>query len=267
MNYKFLLASLLPFTAFSMEKEEQENKIKAVQITTTKEQCAWVEAMRWLVLQYKDASTATKCLDQIKQLLKDPRAQECINKETENIKETVLNTACHNNITDIAELFLNAGADPNTISSASQQTPLLAACTRETHSFSEIDCSSIVQLLINKGALVNTPCGNTLRTPLHRAVHKSTIDILLQAGADIQIKDKLGVTPLVGHAIDMGRYHKNKDMFKESIKAIEEFVPSFLRYGANVYEKDPASGKTAYELLKPYMPDLDAIIENSKEIR
>ena len=274
MKYALLFLALLSLPAFCMEQEKPEQKLKSAQVVTSKQQQGWLEAMRWLTLSYQEEinkeniPNAANHLNNIKKLLQDPIAQECINKETENIKETILNIACSKNLTDIAELFLNAGADPNIMSSGSQETPLLAACIKEAPGLSNVNCTSLAQLLIDRGALVNTRGGNSLGTPLHRARQKSTLDILLQAGANTQIKDRFGATPLIERAVDMNIYHQNKDhesLFEERIKAIKESVPSFLRYGTNIYEKDPASGKTAYELLKPYMSDLDEIIEIGKQ--
>lgn len=279
MKYKLLLATLLPLSAYSMEQEQQNMKVefkketKFAEIITAKEQAKWFESMATCIEYYridrnkKNIPEVTKYSKNIRLRVQESIAKECINKVHPNYQSTLLILACLSREKMIAKFFLNAGADPN-LMVKNQKTPLYSVCLHhEYENLSGSNCTSLVKLLIKRGALVNAISGGYQATALHAAVQKPTIDILLQAGADTEIKDNDGLTPLVGWAVEINKHYieNSANLFIERIKGYKESIPSLLKYNANIYEKDPASGKTAYELLKPHIPDLDEIIKTGKQ--
>lgn len=104
-------------------------------------------------------------------------------------------------------LLLEAGADPNCGREATGETPLHSALTKAHN-----DRNAVVRLLLDHGADPNrrtipkVPTSGFWRdvrtrgeTPLHRAAafgNAETIELLLSAGADKELRDDNGDTPL-----------------------------------------------------------------------
>ena len=104
-------------------------------------------------------------------------------------RHTPLFLAISHERTDIAQLFLDEGADPNRANGYGQ-TPLYRATC--------IGHKDVVQLLLERGASPNKPI-KFGRTPLHYSAqndNKDVVQLLLDRGADPNNEDISGYTPL-----------------------------------------------------------------------
>lgn len=115
------------------------------------------------------------------------------------------------NKVECVRLLLEGGADPNTATERTGETPLHSSLARSGEDVSAVDRHTVVKLLIEHGADPNRrtiPGVKTLafwrdvrtrgETPLHRAAayaSEETIKFLLQAGADKTIRDANGDSP------------------------------------------------------------------------
>jgi ankyrin repeat protein len=102
---------------------------------------------------------------------------------------TPLCMAVTENNTAVVKLLLERGADVNAVVGGSLDTPLHIAANDEN--------TDILKMLLSKKPNLN-PQDKYGRTPLHRSVysHGATTKLLLDSGADRNIKDKKGLTPL-----------------------------------------------------------------------
>lgn len=104
---------------------------------------------------------------------------------------TPLLEACKANLTDVAEVLLEHGADPS-LSDSLGQTPLMWAAHEEN--------VQLVQMLIDKGAVVtalNKQGQSALLTAATENKYIQVTEILLAAGADVDQAALDGTTPLM----------------------------------------------------------------------
>ena len=93
----------------------------------------------------------------------------------------------------MVELLLHVGSDPND-GVPGGRTPLYCVAN-ECH----VDGGAIVRALVQAGAQVDTPVGAKRCTALHVAARRGNTEVaeaLLDCGADINVRDKAGDTPL-----------------------------------------------------------------------
>ena len=256
MNYKILLASLLPFIAFGMKVETKKHEIKFAQVATTEEQKEWLADLSHAIEDYSAAyisktftnSSKETCLNRIKKLIAKLVAQEAINyTDDQTSRNFPLYHACHYNLKDIVKLLIDAGADVN-LRNSFLMTPLHKVISRH-------DGISIVELLINKGADINAQ-NASLEIPLHQASSVELITLLLEAGSHLEALDAFNQTPLLYFIFEM-KYDIERQRLLNAASTL-------LSYGANIYAQNK-NHKTAYELLKPYMLNLDETIKIGKQ--
>jgi ankyrin repeat protein len=104
---------------------------------------------------------------------------------------TALQAACEAGNLNIVELLLKHNANPD-FGAGPQTCPLIAAATRGE--------DEIVKLLINAKAKVNIFGGSEVGTPLTLGaafLNKGSLELLLKAGADIDLKEADGDTALI----------------------------------------------------------------------
>ena len=107
-----------------------------------------------------------------------------------------LHKACEDGRVDTAHALIELGADVN--AGSKEGTPLheAAACTKK-------QAVEVVRLLLAAGADVRAVTEPGKVTPLHRAWHPSVVDLLVDAGADLEAQDALGRTPIFCAAASM----------------------------------------------------------------
>src|SRR5437660_1567677 len=102
----------------------------------------------------------------------------------------------------------------------------------------------VTEILIRRGADVNTPRGPEAQTPLHMAARRGNIaiaQVLLDGGAVLEAQDKKGETPL-RRAVNCGH---------------PEFVSLLLAHGADVNTRD-RKGRTPLQAAR--QPDMLALL-------
>lgn len=107
----------------------------------------------------------------------------------EDINETMLHEASFQGYTNIVQLLLSRGANPN-IQDLDETTPLHIAC--------ENGYIDIIKLLLQAGANPNT-LNRFKMSPLHESAYDGSfeiINLLLLAGADPNLRDAEGNTVL-----------------------------------------------------------------------
>ena len=163
--------------------------------------------------------------------------------------ETPLSHAAYNNLAEVADLLLQAGANIHRSTTADGRTPLHSAAARDAadvitsllksgayihakdnngwtpiHYAAEIDAAKVLPILISHGANVNEK-GKNGWTPLHYAARNDAAEvlpILLKLGANVHEKDEYSETPL----------------HKAAANDAAKVLPILLNHGANVHEKD-----------------------------
>lgn len=230
MKYKILLASLLPFAVFGM-KIEPSIKTVYKNFKRTAEQTIWINALDEAIGK-NDAKT-------IEVLLAKPEAKSLICCFREDVfilfeKDRKIHPSTtalmnyyltehdlYSNET-IIELFLNAATEVN-VALPALWTPLHIACDKNIE-------SSLIELLIKKGAFVNAQELISRNSPLHYAQSAETINILIDAGADLELKNKQGNTPLLRNA-----YSYKHDLNYPDPKICYENMITLISHGADVH--------------------------------
>ncbi|MHC4212186.1 MAG: ankyrin repeat domain-containing protein [Planctomycetota bacterium] len=109
---------------------------------------------------------------------------------------TALHAAAYSGHSTIVDLLIAKGADVNI--NATNGTPLHLAA-RARLKVKDDTCTEIVGKLLAKGADVNAKDSRQGDTPLHNAARRGrckAAELLIRAGADVNAKSKVGLTPL-----------------------------------------------------------------------
>ena len=132
----------------------------------------------------------------------------------------------------IVETLLAAGADANAVGWVDDEYHLSALGMAAQQGYRDI-----VEAILAAGADVNTLLGDgSFSTALQHAAskdHVGIIDALVEAGANLEIMDDYGMTPLM-HAASYGAF---------------KAMGALLRYGAAVNGKESEEGHTALHLV------------------
>lgn len=135
--------------------------------------------------------------------------QAIIKKEAEDVQKMVdegydvnfqyngrsaLHTACDKNLLEISKMLIEGGADVNSLSEGGEgRTPLQFVSGDIME-----DLPELTALLLEKGANPNLSL-NPDQLPLFEAItgaHTETVKVLLEHGAEIDLKNSMGQTPL-----------------------------------------------------------------------
>jgi ankyrin repeat protein len=156
---------------------------------------------------------------------------------------TALHIAARNDRADIAQLLLDAGADPNARSnSILGETPLHVSATM----WSDKDRNTVLPILIASGARVDIADTREGSTALHKAAYGGyihNVTRLLAAGANPNARDQQGKTPL------------HQALYEE--KSRLSVIKTLLANGANVHARD--NDKSTALHTAAYSGDLEAV--------
>jgi ankyrin repeat protein len=141
-----------------------------------------------------------------------------VNCRSPNSLQTPLHFAAVGGETEVAELLVAAGADPDAVCGEGETV---------LHKAAEAGRRGVVRVLLRAGAAIDPPRENDGATPLHMAAlagHADLCRLLLRAGADVEARTPRGHSPL--HFAVMGGHWRSG--------VIEELVA----HGADVDGQD-----------------------------
>lgn len=119
------------------------------------------------------------------------RSIQTINQKSKFKQSTALHMAAENGYTECVQILLRAGSSHSVVNDKNQTALHLAA---------KAQCAESVEILLQLGAEVNA-LDIDKRTALHSAVCKAflsfhVVEVLVKWGANVNIKDRYGFTPL-----------------------------------------------------------------------
>ncbi len=153
--------------------------------------------------------------------------------------QTPLLLAVHEGSSNLVELFLKWGANPHVVDYA--RCGLFQRVIARTETPEGI---AIAKLLLKSGIDLDKP-GFRGWTPLHWAVgmHRTQlVSLLIEAGANVNTKDKFFETPLLG----LTRYAYE---YPHKFKQIKQIAIALIQKGADINAQDPRTGMTPLHYL------------------
>jgi hypothetical protein len=181
-------------------------------------------------------------------LVSEPRLYECLHWIY--ARDTALHLAAAGYRVEIAQLLIDAGADPNSRRNHRASGPLHYAADGRAGGpdWDSERQLQMIELLLRRGAEINAQDKNGA-TPLHRAVRTrsaAAVKFLLERGADPHIMNKPGSTPFHLAMQNTGRGGSGIDLAKEGQRQI---IQLFLAFGLKPRLKD-RHGKSVSEWAK-----------------
>jgi cytohesin len=141
---------------------------------------------------------------------------------------TALVYAVEGGYRDISELLIDKGADVYT--RLDDGSTLLHCVHKYPRSFAHLESRQLLRVLLSKGISTSHCIEATGRTPLHAAVYYrifSTVKTLLDAGAAVNVQDRLGNTPLIQLLEPPSPFAQTRPINRKLFKLL-------LKYGADV---------------------------------
>lgn len=134
---------------------------------------------------------------------------------------------------DIVQILLDNGANPNKLTINS--FPLIFA--------SQMGDVSIIKILIEKGAEINSADTKTGNTALHEAArvgHENVVQFLLTVGADINATNKVGETPIFSAGLSV--------FFRRG--PFPKIVEKLITAGSDINHKKPSGATLLFQLVQ-----------------
>jgi len=237
MNYKIVLASLLPFATFAMEEKPNEIVIKKIYEPKSAEQKDWCEKV--------NTSIINNHLSDFKNLITLSIAKDLINYCHIDKAYTTLEKACYKNNKAIIEALLDIGLELH--------YHHLSFVTRLYNG------EDIVELIIKKGVKAKESPAYDLFSPLHTVYSAKSATLLLDAGAELEVKDINGNTPLLSLIYNI---KMEPSLAKKPL--LLNIVPIFLGYGANLDAQDKYRKSARQHLKEAASSECDGIIKEGQ---
>jgi len=172
-------------------------------------------------------------------LIEEPRLYESPVFHWVYVGDTALHLAAAGYRVEIVQLLLAAGADPNSTRNHRRSSPLHYAADGYINGpawNAELQVKTI-RCLLDAGAEINIQDKNGA-TPLHRAVRTrcaAAVRCLLEAGCDSTLRNKPGSTPFHLAVQDTGRGGSGAEVARA---AQREIIETFLSLGISTALKD-----------------------------